>query len=332
MKVALVILNWNGKKLLEDFLPPLLNYSKEKDVTIYVADNASTDDSIAFIKTHFKDVVIIENSKNEGFAKGYNTALKSVQADIFGLINSDIEVTENWLPPILSLFDKDEKTAVVQPKILSYKEKNSFEYAGAGGGFIDMLGYPYCRGRIFNHLEKDASQYNDTIPIFWASGACFFVRSSVFWEMNGFDEDYFAHQEEIDLCWRIQNEGYNIMYTGTSSVYHIGGATLKESNPHKTFLNFRNSLFSILKNVPASKIIPLIFTRLVLDGIAGIKFFVELRPAHTFAIIKAHLSFYNNVSKMLKKRKHSPKKQDYYQLKSIVWNHFILRKKTYKEL
>ncbi len=332
MKVALVILNWNGKQLLENFLPPLLAHSKEQNVSIYVADNASTDDSIVFLETYFKEVIIIKNSENGGFAKGYNTALKQVDADIYGLINSDIEVTKNWLPPILSLFEKDKKTAIVQPKILSYKEKDTFEYAGAGGGFIDMLGYPYCRGRIFNTLEKDKQQYDDIYPIFWGSGACFFIRSSVFWEQQGFDEDYFAHQEEIDLCWRIQNEGYNIMYTGNSTVYHVGGATLEESNPKKTFLNFRNSLFSILKNVPASQIIPLIFIRLVLDGIAGIKFILELRFKHLFAIIKAHFSFYNNVSKMLKKRKHAPKKRDYYQIKSIVWNYFILRKKTFKKL
>ncbi|MBS9766310.1 MAG: glycosyltransferase family 2 protein [Flavobacteriaceae bacterium] len=332
MEVALVILNWNGQKLLEEFLPSLLNYSREQGVTIYVADNASTDNSVSFVKEHFKEVVVIKNAENEGFAKGYNMALQQVKADVYGLINSDIEVTKDWLPPILSLFEKEEKTAVIQPKILSYKEKDTFEYAGAGGGFIDKLGYPYCRGRIFNSLEKDTSQYDDTTPIFWASGACFFIRSVVFWEMNGFDEDYFAHQEEIDLCWRIQNEGYNILYTGKSTVYHIGGATLQESNPQKTFLNFRNSLFSILKNVPAKKIIPLIFVRLVLDGIAGLKFFMELRPRHTFAIIKAHLSFYNNVSKILKKRKHTAKKEDYYLVKSIVWNYFILRKKTFKEL
>lgn len=332
MKTALVILNWNGKKLLEKFLPSLVHFSSLQNVTIYVADNASTDDSVLFVKNHFPTVQIIKNSTNGGFAKGYNDALQHIDADIYGLINSDIEVTKNWLPPIISIFEKEKNTAVVQPKILDYKQKNAFEYAGAGGGFIDMLGYPYCRGRIFNDIEKDNGQFNDTVPIFWASGACFFVRASVFKQLQGFDEDYFAHQEEIDLCWRIQNANYTITYTGLSTVYHVGGATLKESNPHKTFLNFRNSLFSILKNVPDSKIIPLIFSRLVLDGVAGILFFVKLRPIHTFAIIKAHFSFYKNVSKMLSKRHHFTQNKKYYTLKSIVWNYFILRKKRFSDL
>lgn len=332
MKTALVILNWNGKSLLKEFLPPLVRFSALKNVAIYVADNASTDDSVLFIKNHFPSVHIIQNTENGGFAKGYNNALQYVDADIYGLINSDIEVTKNWLLPILSLFEKEEHTAVVQPKILDYHQKDTFEYAGAGGGFIDMLGYPYCRGRVFNSLEKDHGQFNDTTPIFWASGACFFIRSAVFKQLYGFDEDYFAHQEEIDLCWRIQNAGYHIKYTGLSTVYHVGGATLQESNPHKTFLNFRNSLFSILKNVPDSKIIPLIFTRLVLDGIAGIMFFIELRPIHTFAILKAHFSFYKNVSKMLSKRHYFAQGKTYFTLKSIVWNYFILRKKRFSDL
>lgn len=332
MKTALVILNWNGKKLLEDFLPTLVAFSNLNNTSIYVADNASTDDSISFVEKKFPTVSIVKNNKNMGFAKGYNKALKQINADIYGLINSDIEVTEDWLLPILSVFEKEKNTAVVQPKILDYKNKEMFEYAGAAGGFIDKLGYPYCRGRVFNSLEKDEGQFDDASSIFWASGACFFIKSSVFHQLGGFDEDYFAHQEEIDLCWRVQNAGYNIKYTGLSTVYHIGGATLQESNSFKTFLNFRNSLYSILKNVPASHIIPLIFTRLLLDGIAGIKFALEFRPIHTLAILKSHFSFYKNVSKMLSKRQRSSQKKNYFSTKSIVWRYFILGKKKYSDL
>ena len=239
MKIAIVILNWNGQKLLEQFLPSVVSYSKE--ATIYVADNASTDNSVSFVKDNYPEVTIIQNEENGGYAKGYNDALQHVTADVFCLLNSDIEVTENWLKPIIKQFESDTNIAVIQPKILDYKDKSKFEYAGAGGGFIDKYGYPYCRGRIFDTIETDTNKYNDIIDIFWASGACFFIKSNVFHNLNGFDEDYFAHQEEIDLCWRIQNAGHQIKYVGTSTVYHVGGATLTTQNPKKTFLNFRNS-------------------------------------------------------------------------------------------
>jgi len=249
LKIAVVILNWNGKALLEKFLPSVIQFSRD-DAEIYVADNNSIDDSIAFLKEKYPEIKIIKNKTNGGYAKGYNDALKHVDADVFALVNSDIEVAKGWLKPVIKQFKKNKNTAAIQPKILDYKDKSKFEYAGAAGGFIDFMGYPYCKGRIFMELEKDKNQYNDTYDIFWATGACFFIRSEVFYQLKGFDEDYFAHQEEIDLCWRIQNEGYNIQYVGLSTVYHVGGATLKETNPHKTFLNFRNSLFSICKNVP----------------------------------------------------------------------------------
>ena len=332
MKLAIVILNWNGKHLLEKFIPSVIQYSSTENTEIYIADNASTDDSIPFIKKHFPSVKIIQNTLNKGFAKGYNEALKQVKADVFALVNSDIEVTENWLKPVVEMFEKEPNTAVIQPKILDYKNKLFFEYAGAGGGYIDMFGYPYCRGRIFNDIEKDENQFNDETNIFWASGACFFIRSSVFDVLTGFDEDYFAHQEEIDLCWRVQNLDYTIKYTGKSTVYHVGGATLKESNPTKTFLNFRNSLFTLVKNLPKKKLIPILLMRLILDGIAGIKFFIELRPVHTFAIIKAHFSFYVLLPKMLRKRRALWKKNNYYHTKSIVWNYFIGKKKKFNEL
>ncbi|PQJ74624.1 glycosyltransferase family 2 protein [Polaribacter gangjinensis] len=331
MKIAIVILNWNGKKLLETFLPSIVNFSSEK-AEIFVADNASTDDSISYVKKHFPSVNIIENAVNGGYAKGYNDALQAIEADIYCLINSDVEVTKNWLAPVIEVFEKEKNVAIIQPKILDYKEKSSFEYAGAGGGFIDFFGYPYCRGRVFNSLEKDTQQFDDTAEIFWASGACFFIRSKVFRDLNGFDEDYFAHQEEIDLCWRTQNLGFDIKYVGTSTVFHIGGATLQETNPHKTYLNFRNSLLNVVKNVPKRWFLIVVLSRLILDGIAGIKFLLELRPIHTFAILKAHLSFYKNLPLFLKKRRKIIKKQTYFIHISIVWQYFVLGKKRFQDL
>ncbi|REE82055.1 hypothetical protein BX611_1598 [Lutibacter oceani] len=332
MKIAIVILNWNGKQLLEKFLPTVVKQSQLSTVEIYVADNASTDDSIHFIKQNYPSVKIVQNKENGGFAKGYNDALQFIDADIYGLINSDIEVTENWLDPIISTFEKEPTTAIIQPKILDYKNKYFFEYAGAAGGFIDKYGYPFCRGRIFSELEKDNQQFNDIKEIFWASGACFFIRTTIFKNLNGFDEDYFAHQEEIDLCWRAQNLNHTIKYVGTSTVYHVGGATLKEESPKKTFLNFRNSLFSLVKNLPKKDLFGIIFMRLVLDGIAGLKFLFEFRPKHILAILKAHISFYKQLSKMLAKRGNHKKRNDYFTIKSIVWQHFILGKKKYKDL
>ena len=329
MKIAVVILNWNGKKLLEKFLPSIISFSKEAN--IYVADNASSDESILFIKENYPSVTIIQNKENGGFAKGYNDALKKVDASIYALVNSDIEVTKNWLEPIIEEFKKNKDTGIIQPKILDYKKKKKFEYAGAAGGFLDILGYPYCRGRIFNVLEKDKGQYNDTITINWASGACFFIKSEIFHQLKGFDEDYFAHQEEIDLCWRTSNLGYDIKYVGTSTVYHIGGATLNEANSYKTFLNFRNSLYSLVKNLPSNKVFFFVFLRMILDGIAGIRFTLQGRPIHTLAILKSHISFYRNLRKMLSKRTIKHKNIKYYSTTSIVWSHFILNiKKTTK--
>ncbi|PHS05326.1 MAG: dTDP-Rha--alpha-D-GlcNAc-pyrophosphate polyprenol alpha-3-L-rhamnosyltransferase [Kordia sp.] len=321
MKIAIVILNWNGKKLLEQFLPAAVSYSKE--ATIYIADNASTDDSINFLKENYPGITIIQNNQNGGYAKGYNHALQHIKADVYCLLNSDIEVTENWLQPVITQFKSDPNIAAIQPKILDYKNKSKFEYAGAAGGFIDKYGYPFCRGRVFDSIETDIGQYNDSIDIFWASGACFFIKSDIFQKLNGFDTAYFAHQEEIDLCWRIQNTGHTIKYVGTSTVYHVGGATLTTQNPKKTFLNFRNSLFNLAKNAPKNKGFELIFTRLCLDGLTGVKYVFELKPLHTLAIIKAHFSFYGQLPKMLKKRNHTPQKANYYQTKSIVWNYFV---------
>ncbi|PCH53754.1 MAG: dTDP-Rha--alpha-D-GlcNAc-pyrophosphate polyprenol alpha-3-L-rhamnosyltransferase, partial [Flavobacteriaceae bacterium] len=275
---------------------------------------------------------IIKNLKNGGHAKGYNDALQHITSDIYALVNSDIEVTKGWLNTIISIFESEPKTAIIQPKILDYKNKTKFEYAGAAGGFIDKYGYPYCRGRIFTNLETDLKQFDDIAEIFWASGACFFIRAKVFHELNGFDESYFAHQEEIDLCWRAKNLHKTIKYVGKSTVYHIGGATLKEANPRKTFLNFRNSLLTLVKNLPQNKLVSILFLRLILDGIAGVKFLLELRPIHTLAIVKAHFSFYYYLPKTLKKRKQIQQENNYFSVNSIVWNYFISGKKTYKDL
>ena len=269
MKTAVVILNWNGAKLLQQFLPSVIQFSD--NATIYVADNASSDTSIAVLKTEFPSIKIIENAGNYGFANGYNEALKVVEEPYYALVNSDIEVTENWLQPIETIFDNQPKTAIIQPKILNYKKKTHFEYAGAAGGFIDKFGFPFCKGRIFDTLEEDLGQYETETEIFWATGACFFIRKEVFRTLNGFDGAFFAHQEEIDLCWRANNLGYVVKYCPNSVVFHVGGATLNEANPKKTFLNFRNSLLMLTKNLPKDKVVPILFIRLFLDGLAGIQ-------------------------------------------------------------
>lgn len=329
MRLAIVILNWNGKKLLEQFLPSVIKFSEE--ATIYLADNASTDDSISFVKTTFPSIKIIQNNENGGYAKGYNDALKPIDADVFCLLNSDVEVTENWLVKISETFKNEDNTAIIQPKILDYKNKDYFEYAGAAGGFIDKYGYPYCRGRIFNTIEKDEGQYDDNSEIFWASGACFFIRKSVFNELNGFDENFFAHMEEIDLCWRAKNLGYKIKYISDSKVFHVGGATLKSNNPKKAFLNFRNSLFTVTKNAKGH-LLSIIFIRLILDGIAGLKFLVELKPNHTLSILKAHFSYYYHLKRILNQRKTIKNKIKYYQRTSIVLDYFVNKKNKYKSL
>jgi GT2 family glycosyltransferase len=328
MKIAVVILNWNGEKLLEQFLPSIVQYSSEAD--IYVADNASTDDSISYVKAFFPTVKIIKNESNLGFAEGYNEALKQVDSDIYALVNSDIEVTENWLKPIIETFENEPQTAIIQPKLLDFKRKEYFEYAGAAGGFIDKYGYPYCRGRIFETLEKDNGQYDDNCEIFWASGACFFIRSSVYKELKGFDPDFFAHQEEIDLCWRAFNKGHKIKYNSRSVVYHVGGATLQQGNPRKTFLNFRNSLLMLLKNLPKKGMHWILFCRFILDGIAGIQFLFQGKFKHFVAIIKAHFSFYSLYSVHYKKRDVF-QSEKYYKIKSIVFQYYVKAGKVFEK-
>ena len=329
MKLAVVILNWNGAQLLEQFLPKIIAYSAGAD--LYVADNASTDESISTLQQKFPQVKIIQNTDNFGFAKGYNEALKHVDAEIYALVNSDIEVTPNWLEPIIEEFTKEKDTAIIQPKILDFKNKEKFEYAGAAGGFIDVFGYPFCRGRVFDTIEKDLGQYNDAIEIFWASGACFFIRSEAFHALNGFDEAFFAHQEEIDLCWRAFNRNYITKYIPTSIVYHVGGATLEQGNPRKTFLNFRNSLLMLTKNLPSSKLFPIIIGRMVLDGVAGIYFLVQGKPKHFTAILKAHYHFYTNFGVFYKKRENKQRK-DYFKAKSIVISYFLRSGKVFEDV
>ena len=328
-KIAVVILNWNGAKLLEQFLPSVVAYSDE--ATVYVADNASTDNSIEFIKQQFPSVKIIQNTDNFGFAKGYNEALKNVEENYYALVNSDIEVTENWLTPIVNMFETQPKTAIIQPKLLDFKMKTHFEYAGGAGGFIDKYGYPFCRGRIFGTIEEDRNQYDDEIEIFWATGACFFIRKEVFRTLNGFDDHFFAHQEEIDLCWRAFNLGYNSKYTSKSVVYHVGGATLNDGNPRKTFLNFRNSLLMLVKNLPKNQIILVIFMRMILDGLAGFQFILKGKLRHFFAILKAHYSFYTLANKFYKKR-NIIQKSNYFKIKSIVYRYFIKSGKEFDKL
>ena len=328
-KIAVVILNWNGVRLLEQFLPSVIAYSDQ--ASIYVADNASTDISIEVIQNQFPSVKIIQNTGNFGFAKGYNEALKYVEEEYYALVNSDIEVTENWLAPILEIFETQPETAIIQPKLLDFKSKTHFEYAGAAGGFVDKFGYPFCRGRIFDTIEEDKNQYDDEIEIFWATGACFFIRKEVYRKLNGFDDTFFAHQEEIDLCWRAFNFGYKAKYTSKSVVFHVGGATLNEGNPKKTFLNFRNSLLMLTKNLPKKQLIPIIFIRLCLDGLAGIQFILKGKFKHCWAIVKAHFAFYLLVNQFYKKR--TPlQRNNYFKINSIVYRYFVKNGKVFADL
>lgn len=331
MTYAIAILNWNGRALLEQFLPSVTQFSQEAQ--IYLIDNASTDDSVHFTQQNYPQIAIIQHNTNGGFSKAYNDAMPYIKEDVVCLLNSDVEVTQDWLQPIQTLFEKHQNLAVAQPKLLDFKAKNKFEYAGAAGGFMDKLGYPYCRGRIFDTVEPDLQQYDDEKNIFWASGAAFFIKKTVFEEVGGLDEDYFAHQEEIDLCWRVQNYGHEVMYTSKSVVYHVGGATLSAMNPKKTFLNFRNSLFSLLKNLPYSKALPIIFIRLILDGVAGLKFLAGGEFKHCWAIIKAHFSFYYHIRSICsKKYKFKPQYSPIFYPISIVWNYYAKGQKTFNDV
>lgn len=320
MKLAIAILNWNGKNWLEKFLPSVILYSG--DTEIYVIENASTDDSVDYLRQNFPKVKIIYNTKNNGFAGGYNDGLKHIHADIYCLLNSDVEVSPNWIDPVLNLFKNDPKIAAVQPKILDYNRKNFFEFAGAAGGFIDNLGYPYCRGRIFESIEEDKGQYNDETEIFWASGCCLFIRSEDFWNQKGFDERFFAHQEEIDLCWRLKNDGKKIFYTGKSKVFHVGGGTLNKQSAQKTFLNMRNNLTMLVKNLPLPALFWVIFSRLILDGAAALYFAFQNGFSHLWAVLRAHFSFYSQLPGTIRLRGKNQIKK-YHNSKWLIFKHFI---------
>lgn len=335
-KVAVVILNWNGKSFLEKFLPIVIKNSAYAQ--IIVADNHSSDDSVSFLKQHFPEVKVIINPSNAGFAKGYNLALKQVQAEYYVLLNSDVEVTENWIEPIIAMMDANSKIAACQPKILDYNNKTKFEYAGAAGGFMDKYGYPFCRGRIFNELEEDKGQYDNAVEVFWSTGACMFVRAEAFWKVGGFDEDYFAHMEEIDVCWRMKNVGYQIYVEPKSLIYHVGGGTLNKLSPKKTFLNFRNNLITLTKNASPRFLFFKIIYRMILDGVAAFKFLFEGNGSHFFAVIKAHFSFYQHLPSTLKKRDEMRLMDEFkdsttgvYE-NNIVFTHFVKGVKHYSEL
>lgn len=331
-KVAVVILNYNGQRFLEKFLPIVIEHSSDV-ADVVVADNASTDGSVAYMREHFPDIRLILNENNGGFSTGYNLALRQVEAEYYCLLNSDIEVTPHWIEPVIALMDNDTDIAACQPKLLSYYEKEKFEYAGAGGGFIDKYGYPFCRGRVFQHLEVDHGQYDDVKEVFWATGACMFVRSDIYHRFGGLDDTFFAHMEEIDFCWRVKNEGFKVMYCPQSKVYHIGGGTLPKSSARKTYLNFRNNLSLLMKNLPDGKVFGTIAYRILLDWVAGLKFLAQGSLPDLWAVTRAHLSFYRHLPRLRKKRrtlKHTHVSQVYQ--KNIVFKHFLEKKKLYTEL
>jgi len=333
IKTAIVILNWNGKKYLEKFLPSVIKFSQGEDIAIVVADNGSTDNSVSFVQKSFPDVQLILFDKNYGFTGGYNKALEQVDSEYFVLLNSDVEVTENWIDQIIKMMDSDNLIAAAMPKIRSYEKQCSFEYAGASGGFIDKFGYPFCRGRIISIIEEDVGQYDTVEDVFWASGAAMFIRADLYKETGGLDNDFFAHMEEIDLCWRLKNMGYRIVVNPKSVVYHVGGGTLPNNSSKKIFLNYRNNLLLLLKNLPKKNIIPIIFSRLMLDGLSGFIYLVSFKFDFFFAVIKAHFSFYGKISRTFKKRKpdlNKKHKEIYNQ--SIVFDYFIKKKDTFNKL
>tara|TARA_B100000965_G_scaffold132770_1_gene110663 strand:+ start:932 stop:1948 length:1017 start_codon:yes stop_codon:yes gene_type:complete len=333
INTAVVILNWNGIKWIQKFLPTIIEKSNEAN--IYIADNASNDESVDFVNNNYPSVKIIQNSSNEGYAKGYNDALKKLDEKYYILINSDIEVTDNWINPIINLMEQDTSIAACQPKILDYTNRDNFEYAGASGGYIDNLGYPYCRGRIFSDLEKDVNQYDDIKEVFWASGACLFIRAESFKDINGFDNDFFAHQEEIDLCWRLKNNGFKVMVNPKSTVFHVGGGTLKSASPFKTYLNFRNNLFMLFKNLPFLKLLVTLLLRLPLDGIAALTFIKKEKGIlHVLSVLRAHLVFYVSIPLLFIKRVRINQKDNLVGKSnfSILYKYYIMGIKKFSEL
>jgi GT2 family glycosyltransferase len=333
-QVAVVILNWNGKKYLQQFLPSVLA-STYQNMEIVVGDNASTDGSVQFLQEAYPTVTVVENDQNYGFTGGYNRILKRVNADYYILLNSDIEVTPGWIEPVITLMESDHLVAAAAPKIKSFKQKNYFEHAGAAGGFIDAYGYPFCQGRIFFDIEEDRGQYNDSKEIFWASGAALFIKRNCWDECGGFDERFFAHMEEIDLCWRLKNMGLKVMYCAQSEVYHVGGGTLDTENPYKTYLNFRNNLVLLKKNLPFTRAIKIIPVRFMFDLMAFFRFLSEGKRKDAWAVSKAHQNFVRN----LFNRNVTTVRSKYrkYNLTglykaSIVTDFFVKKKKHFTEL
>lgn len=325
-EIAIVILNWNGENFLKKFLPSVIENSE--NAHIYVADNASTDNSIELLQKDFQGIKIIRNLENEGFAKGYNDALKQISEPYYLLLNSDVQVTKNWLRPLYDAL-QSQNVAAVQPKIKSFQYQDKFEHAGASGGFMDIDFYPFCRGRIFDFVETDTKQYDYPMEVFWTSGACMLIKRSIFWEVDGFDEDFFAHMEEIDMCWRIKKKNYSLQIIPESQVFHVGGGTLNYQSPRKTYLNYRNNLYMIVKNYHSNWMFIKLFKRMVLDGISGVVFLLKGQPKHTAAILKAHLSLYRNFKKVLSKRSKEDSKSyksiDGVYHGSILWAYFILK-------
>jgi len=333
MKIVVAILNYNGKNWLEKFLKIAIDKSPEAEVV--VIDNASTDDSVPYLKANFPSTRLIINDANTGFAGGYNEGLKHIDSEYYILLNSDIEVTDNWIMPVISEMEKDSNIAAAQPKVRAYNKQENFEHAGASGGFIDKWGYPFCRGRIFEQTEIDNQQYDDAREIFWATGACMFIRKEIYWEMGGLDAHFFAHMEEIDLCWRIKNHGYKIYCFPKAEILHVGGGTLDYRNPKKTYLNFRNSLYTIHKNKDGF-LLPFIFFRMILDGIAGVKFLLSGDFKHLISVLKAHFHYYRHIPTLRKQRKEI-KKTAFNKLtgvysKSIVFSHYIKKINNFKDL
>jgi GT2 family glycosyltransferase len=337
IRTSVVILNWNGLGFLKRFLGTLSDYSSGPETEICVADNGSADGSVEWIKASYSNVRTIKLDRNYGFAGGYNRAIEQLDSEYIVLINSDIEVSRGWLQPLVSYMDENPDAASCQPKILSWDDKRYFEHAGAAGGFIDRFGYPFCRGRILDVAEKDEGQYDDVSEIFWSSGACMIVRAEAWKRCGGFDEDFFAHMEEIDLCWRFHRRGYKVGYVFDSVVYHIGGGSLSYGSPFKIYLNFRNSLFMMYKNLPDKGLWFLLFRRKILDGMAALRFLAEGRFSFFTAVFKAHMSYYSSLGILRKKRKAERLAGDgsaseHILNKSVVFEFYLKGHKTYKSL
>ncbi len=335
--VAIVILNWNGKKYLETFLASVIKYSASSDRKIVIVDNNSSDGSIEYLRSNFPDVEIIQFNINYGFAKGYSLALPKINAKYYVLLNTDVEVTENWLDPLINMLEKDTTIAAAMPKIKSYTRKNYYEYAGAGGGFIDKYGYPFCQGRILTEIEKDEGQYDTEKEIFWASGACMFIRSEAYSKTGGLDGDFFAHMEKINLCWQLKRLEYKIYYCPESEIYHVGGGTLPNDNPRKLYYNYRNSLYLLFKNLNRIQLITIFLPRLFLDCVSSSLYLLQGKFSFFMSVVRAHLRFYVNLPILINRRRIFNKiiaKNSVNQIyrRSIVYSFFVQRKKTFTEL